>query len=150
MYRVFPCSGGGASDILLAGMSRAAADRPDVISMSFGGIAHGLASDPFGQITDGLGKRGIAVFAANGNDGDRGIGFESTPGIGRSVFAVGSVMNDKFPVTYHAIDLTTRRLRYSSIVNLNGTFIVQVLNFGEGAAQTVGCNQNDYLQLPPV
>jgi hypothetical protein len=36
MYRVFGCSGGAGTDVILAGMLQAAADGMDLISMSLG------------------------------------------------------------------------------------------------------------------
>lgn len=117
MYRVFGCSGDTGADIIIAAMMKAANDGAMVISMSLG--SPGI-NDPFDQVTQGLvEKRGIAIFAAIGNDGDLGIYFASAPGRDTSVFAVGSIMNEKFPVTYQLIDSNGAHLRYSSVVPLN-------------------------------
>lgn len=74
MYRIFPCVGNADTDTILAAMNRAAADGADVLSMSFGQIGTFLRSDPYQLVTDGLASRGIAMFAANGNDGNLGLG----------------------------------------------------------------------------
>jgi len=97
MYRVFGCFGGAASDTILAAMMKAASDGANVISMSFGELS---GDNPFQQVVESLGQKGIAIFAANGNDGNLGTFNPSSPGKEPSVFAVGSIMNEKFPLTY--------------------------------------------------
>jgi subtilisin family serine protease len=99
MYRVFGYNDDTTTDIIIAGMMKAANDSADVISMSLGSRS---IDDPFQQIVQALGQKGIAIFAATGNDGDLGTYNPSGPAREDSVFAVGSVMNEKFPLTYEA------------------------------------------------
>lgn len=54
-------------------------------------------------------------------------------------------MNEKFPVTYQAVDSLGTQLTYSSTsLPINTTLKVQVLNFGGTADQIVGCRPGDY------
>lgn len=46
-------------------------------------------------------------FAANGNAGAAGIYSGDSPAVGSDVFAVGSVDNDKYPVTFQYAPFNT-------------------------------------------
>lgn len=81
-------------------MLRAASDGVDVISISLGQPWEDERSDPYGTITSKLVEQGIAVFSSNSNAAGTGIQSLSTPAIGADVFAVGSVDNEVYPVTF--------------------------------------------------
>jgi Subtilase family/Fn3-like domain len=147
MYRVFGCSGSGSSDIILQAMLQAAADGADVISMSLGSLVSLEVQDPFETVTTALVSQGIAVITANGNDGDYGIYAASAPGTGPSVFAVGSVDNEKFPVTYQLTDSTGRHMRYSAVLPLSSPpegVTVQIMNYGGSLTELLGCYESFY------
>jgi subtilisin family serine protease len=97
VYRVFGCFDDPGFDTIIAAMIKAASNGTDVISMSFGST--GL-DDPLQQVVQALGQKGIALFAANGNSGNLGPHRPASPAREDSVFAVGSVVNEKFPLTY--------------------------------------------------
>ncbi|OAA67489.1 Peptidase S8, subtilisin-related protein [Cordyceps fumosorosea ARSEF 2679] len=90
MYRVFGCSGGTGTDILMAAAARAARDGAQIISCSVGG-AHGWSDDAFsvllGRLAD---QRGIVSAVAASNDGDRGAFFPSGSAAAGSVNAIAS------------------------------------------------------------
>jgi subtilisin family serine protease len=96
-------------------MMMAADDGADVISMSLGSLSPNEEDDPYSIVTAGLNKKGVAVIVATGNDGDLGTYSPSSPGVGSSVLAVGSVDNKNYPVTYQLSDSHGRHFRYSSI-----------------------------------
>jgi subtilisin family serine protease len=111
MYRIFSYTGGAYDDILVKSLLQAAADGPNVISMSFGELWADEASNPYNALATNLVDKGIAVFAANGNDGSYGIFGTSAPALSTNIFAVGSVDNEKYPVTYKLVDPNGRSLR---------------------------------------
>lgn len=54
MYRVFGCSGGAGSDVILSALMKAASDGADVISMSLGLVNPYEFQDPFYTVTEAL------------------------------------------------------------------------------------------------
>ncbi|KAH8807362.1 peptidase S8/S53 domain-containing protein [Xylogone sp. PMI_703] len=147
MYRVFGCAGSADSDIIISALIQAGNDGADVVSMSLGSIAPYESQDPFYDITTALVEQGTAVIAATGNDGDNGIYSPSAPGTGPSVMAVGSVMTDKFPVTYQLTDSNGRHMRYSSVLPLGSSsegLIIQIMNYGGDDTLTTGCYESYY------
>jgi subtilisin family serine protease len=125
MYRVFSCYGVGTTDVILAAMQRAADDGVDIISMSLSVGPDGdwptELNDPLRQTTAGLTQKGIAVIAAQGNEGSHGVNTDSTPAIGVDVIAVGSIANTYFPVTYTGTDTKGRSFKYASVWPINRT-----------------------------
>jgi subtilisin family serine protease len=154
MYRVFGCGPSTEDDVIIQAMLRAASDGVDVISISLGEPWEDETTDPYSIITSKLVAQGIAVFASNRNAADSGVQSLSTPAIGADVFAVGSVDNEKFPVTFQygflpvmdmkagastdsfifrLTDSNGRHLRYSSHLPQDSPLtglIVQVMNYG--------------------
>ena len=107
MYKVFSCvSESTSTDIILAAMIQAASDGVDVISMSLGAMNPFQADSPYTALVDAITSQGIAVIAANGNDGALGTYAQSTPGGVESAVGVGSVTNLKFPTVYNMKDST--------------------------------------------
>ncbi|KAH9219415.1 peptidase S8/S53 domain-containing protein [Leptodontidium sp. 2 PMI_412] len=114
MYRIFGCEGGADDDIIMKTLLKACSDGVDVISMSFGQVWPDEDTNPYSVIADNLLEEGIAMFAATGNSGSWGLMSPSAPSISSSIFAVGSVDNEKFPLTYQLTDSNGRHLRYSA------------------------------------
>lgn len=111
----------------------AAAAGVDAISMSFGQFWYDEDSNPYNVVAANILSKGIAMFAANGNDGSSGIESTSAPAISSSIFAVGSVDNEKFPVTYQFVDNNGRHFRYSAHLPQQSPpegLIVQVMHYG--------------------
>ncbi|CAG8950797.1 hypothetical protein HYFRA_00003013 [Hymenoscyphus fraxineus] len=134
MYRIFGCGGGSDDDIVMKALLRAATDGANVISMSFGHILADEASNPYQPISKSLYEQGIALFASAGNAGSFGIFGPSSPAISTDIFAVGSVDNNKYPVTYALKDSDGRSLRYSANFPQDsppGGLIVQVMSYGK-------------------
>ena len=71
---------------------------------------------------DAITSSGIAVIAANGNDGALGTYAQSTPGGVESAVGVGSVTNLKFPTVYNMKDSTGATFQVSLIPILNCCF----------------------------
>lgn len=126
----------------------AAADGADVVNLSLGVVDPVEEFDPFKTVTDGLVEQGIAVFASAGNDGFFGLYEPSSPGIGSSVFSVGSTDNSKFPTTYTLKDSNGRSLWYSAILPLDSPqdgLTVQVMGFGSELYDDMeGCWLDNY------
>lgn len=114
MYRIFGCEGGADDDIIMKALLKACSDGVDVINMSFGQVWPDEDTNPYSVIADNLLEEGIAMFAATGNSGSWGLMSPSAPSISSSIFAVGSVDNEKFPLTYQLTDSNGRHLRYSA------------------------------------
>lgn len=72
----------------------------------------------------------------------------SAPGSGPDVFAVGSVDNTVYPVTYEARDSNGKGIEYSSVMPLDGPkegLTVLVVNYGSDAEEhLMGCYTADY------
>jgi Subtilase family len=116
MYRIFSCvSESTTTDIIMAAMIQAAADGVDVISMSLGAMAPFQDNTPYTTLVNSITGQGIAVIAANGNDGDLGIYGQSTPASVESALGVGSVTNLKFPVNYNLKDSTGATFQYQAV-----------------------------------
>ncbi|KAH7319128.1 hypothetical protein BKA65DRAFT_569325 [Rhexocercosporidium sp. MPI-PUGE-AT-0058] len=88
MYKVFGCSPGTTSDLVLKGMLAADADDCDIISLSIGTNA-GYHNSLMSVVADRIGHDRTIVIAA-GNSGDEGAFFASSPASGVHAIAVGS------------------------------------------------------------
>lgn len=102
MYRVFSCAAETTSDdLIMAAMIQAANDGVDIISMSLGALNPFEGATPYTDLVNALADAGIAVVAAEGNDGDLGTYSQSAPASVPAALAVGSVTNLKFPTVYN-------------------------------------------------
>ncbi|KAB2572084.1 putative subtilisin-like protease protein [Lasiodiplodia theobromae] len=148
MYRVFGCTGGAHEDVIVAAMQRAADDGPHLISMSLGGYAAwgGDPSSPYLELVAGLKRRGIAVVAAAGNNGESGPFWLSDPAIMPDALAVASVENSEFP-TYELRDDGGESHRYGALYPFpSGNYTAVVA--GDGSAQSeFGCFSENYEAL---
>jgi len=92
-YRVFGCGGSTSSDIMLAAMERALADKMDVLNMSIGS-AFQWPTYPTAVGADRLvTKHGMVVVASIGNNGPNGFFSAGAPGVGANVIGVASFDN---------------------------------------------------------
>lgn len=91
-YRVFGCTGGTPSDILIAAMERALGDGADVVNMSLG-APFGWPETPDAQAATRLVNKGISVVASAGNDASLGLYGVSAPAVGDKVISVASFDN---------------------------------------------------------
>jgi subtilisin family serine protease len=91
-YRVFGCAGSTTSDIMLAAMERAQADRMQVLNMSIGS-AYQWPEYPTAKAASRLVDRGMVVVASAGNDGASGLYSLGAPSVGDKVIGVASYDN---------------------------------------------------------
>ena len=91
-YRVFGCEGSTESDIMLAAMERAFADKMDVLNMSIGS-AFNWPQYPTAVAASKLIDRGMVVVASIGNSGSDGLYAAGAPGLGEKVIGVASFDN---------------------------------------------------------
>lgn len=91
-YRVFGCSGSTTSDIMVAAMERALADKMHILNMSIGS-AYQWPQYPTAQAADRLVKKGMVVVASIGNNGANGLYSAGAPGLGKDVIGVASFDN---------------------------------------------------------
>ncbi|TQV99640.1 subtilisin [Cordyceps javanica] len=90
MYRVFGCSGGTGTDVLMAAAARAAEDGAQIISCSVGG-AYGWSDDGFSHLLSKLAReKGITPVVAAGNDGSRGALYSSGSANSAAVNSIAS------------------------------------------------------------
>ncbi|KAH6707554.1 peptidase S8/S53 domain-containing protein, partial [Leptodontidium sp. MPI-SDFR-AT-0119] len=144
MYRIFGCEGGADDDIIMKALLKACSDGVDVINMSFGQVWPDEDTNPYSVIADNLLEEGIAMFAATGNSGSWGLMSPSAPSISSSIFAVGSVDNEKFPLTYQLTDSNGRHLRYSA--HLPQQSPPEVMHYGADPFWQTGPYIEDYEQ----
>jgi len=112
-YRVFGCDGSTGTDIMVAAMERAYKDGCDAINMSIGG-GSSWAQYPDSVVADALVGKGMAVFSAMGNDGDKGMFQAESPGLARRGFGVASFDNVKFMAYSFKIDGENKELAYAN------------------------------------
>lgn len=93
-YKVFGCTGTVSTDIIVAAMERALADRVDVINMSLGS-SRGWPNSPENEAAARLVRAGITVVASAGNSQADGAFVSGMPGIGRDVIGVASLDNTR-------------------------------------------------------
>ncbi|EKG18014.1 Peptidase S8/S53 subtilisin/kexin/sedolisin [Macrophomina phaseolina MS6] len=103
-------------------------------------------SSPFLDLITGLKRRGIAVIAAAGNDGESTPFFLSSPAIIPDALAVASVENPEFP-TYEVRDSTGETHRYGSLYPFpSGNYTA--VSTGNGTARSeFGCLDENYTGL---
>ncbi|KAM0269816.1 hypothetical protein ACHAQH_009653 [Verticillium albo-atrum] len=93
MYKIFGCSSGTSTDLVLKGLLAADADNCDIVSMSVGsntGYRYAVTS----RIASEVAQDRLVIVAA-GNDGRMGPYFASAPAVGQGVVSVGSVEADQ-------------------------------------------------------
>ncbi|KAI1655013.1 peptidase S8/S53 domain-containing protein [Daldinia decipiens] len=146
MYRVFGCTGGVGSDVLVAGMVRAANDGVDVISISIGGFSPvgNSPRDPYHTLIQSLTDRGIAVVVAAGNDGATSPFSIEAPGNSPAAIAVGSVENTHFQV-FDLVDSNGEVIHYGSVFPFPLNKTLRAILVGDGSEQgDFGCRALDF------
>ncbi|KXH36479.1 peptidase [Colletotrichum simmondsii] len=146
MYRVFGCSGGVGSDVLVAAMMRAASDGAQIISMSIGGFSSvgNSPNDPYHVLIQKLTDSGIAVVAAAGNDGANLPFAVNAPANSPAAIAVGSIENNLFQ-TFEMIDSNGEVIRYGSLYPFSLNRTLTAVHVGDGGVQgNFGCRAADY------
>ncbi|KAL8387692.1 hypothetical protein RB595_009736 [Gaeumannomyces hyphopodioides] len=113
MYRVFGCTGGSSSDVILQATLRAFEDGSDIITGSLGRAAAGWANDPMSLAISRIVDLGVPCTFAVGNrvGGAEGVFGVSAPASGLGVMGITSFENSETP-TY---DSATGQ--YSSVPN---------------------------------
>lgn len=91
-YRVFGCEGSTTSDIMLAAMEMAFADRMDVLNISIGS-AYNWPQYPTAVAASKMVDRGMVVVASIGNNGANGLYAAGAPGLGEKVIGVAAFDN---------------------------------------------------------
>ncbi|PVH78927.1 subtilisin-like protein [Cadophora sp. DSE1049] len=141
MYRVFSCVYDYTDDdIIMAAMIKAANDGVDVISMSLGSLNPFQGATPYTSLVNSITARGIAVVAANGNDGHIGTYGQSTPASVGTALAVGSVTNLKFPSAYTASGSDGNAYEYFSVWPLILPSALTVYSHGVLCTQSAWAN----------
>lgn len=113
IYRIFGCTGGSSSDVILQATLRAFDDGSDIITGSVGRAAAAWANDPMSLVVSRIVEQGVPCTFAMGNlvGGAEGIFGVSAPASGPGVMGITSFENSDTP-TY---DSDTGR--YSSVPN---------------------------------
>nr|WP_255436470.1 S8 family serine peptidase [Tessaracoccus sp. MC1756] len=96
-YRVFGCTGGTDTAVILDAMERAQADGMDVVNLSLGASFQAWAQYPTAAAADRLAASGVIVVAAMGNDGANLGQSLGAPATGRDVIAVAAFENSITP-----------------------------------------------------
>ncbi|TLD11867.1 hypothetical protein PspLS_11287 [Pyricularia sp. CBS 133598] len=102
MYRVFGCTGGSGTDVLIAAAIKAFEDGSDIITGSLG-ITSGWSEDAFAVTMSRMVASGVHVTFAAGNEvgGTEGMFGISSPSTGDGVLAISSYEASLAP-TYDA------------------------------------------------
>lgn len=151
MYRVFGCSGNVGEDVLVSGISLAAEEGADIISISIGGFAPtGTApSNPYSALIQGLTNRGIAVVVAAGNSGEAYPFAVEAPGNSPAAIAVASVENTLFQ-TFELMDSNGYTIRYGSVYPFPSNATLIGIEVGDGSIPgAFGCRAVDFDAVLP-
>jgi subtilisin family serine protease len=92
IYKVFGCSGGVASDVLIAAFNQAYEDGNDIITASIGSSS-GWSENPIAVALQRIVEKGVPVTVAAGNEGNQGMFFAASGAVGKGVTAIASVEN---------------------------------------------------------
>ncbi len=111
-YRVFGCAGPTTTDVLLAAMENAFADRADIVNLSVA-AAFQWPQYPSAQAAARLVRKGVIVVAAAGNDGNLGLYAVGAPSTGRDVISVASFDNRTVNLASFTISPDGRRVGYT-------------------------------------
>ncbi|KAF9870981.1 amidase family protein [Colletotrichum karsti] len=95
LYRIQPCGGSGATDMLINAFFEAANRGVDIISCSFGG-GEAFPEDPWSAVATRLFKNGTYVSLPSGNGGP-GVFSGASPAMADAVTSVGSTDNSVTP-----------------------------------------------------
>ena len=155
MYRVFGCSGGLETDLLVAAMDRASGSGADVVSISIGAAYQfwgGEDGNPYAQIASAIESKNIALVIASGNNGSLGPWRPTQPGTGAGSIAAGSIANTIFPTIYTGTDSRNASFQYSSVWPLQIPDGLNLVVAGQNASATdlesrYGCSQVTYNQI---
>ncbi|KAJ3097025.1 hypothetical protein HDU96_000560, partial [Phlyctochytrium bullatum] len=102
-YRLFGCSGGVGTDIVAAGIFRAAADGSHVINLSLGGgPVFNDGADAYAA--EVVSRTGAIVVASNGNSQSGGIMTNGSPAVSRSAIASASFDNSGLVAPILSVD----------------------------------------------
>ncbi len=95
-YKVFSCQSGlTSSDIIIAAMERALADKMQIVNISIGGFGE-WPQFPDAQAATRLVNKGVVVVASIGNSGEYGLYAGGSPAVGSKVIGVASFDNTHF------------------------------------------------------
>ncbi|KAI9308688.1 peptidase S8/S53 domain-containing protein [Cunninghamella echinulata] len=109
-YRIFGCGGSSSDDIIMKAMERAYNDGMDIINLSLGNV--GWPDSPASVLADKLALQGMAVCAAAGNEGEKGIFEVGAPSLGHHALSIASV--DNTHVLAHTIQLNDKSYGYTT------------------------------------
>jgi subtilisin family serine protease len=112
-YRVFGCNGSTTSDIMVAAMERALADKMQVLNMSIGSSFQ-WPQYPTAQASDRLVNKGVVVVASIGNSGANGVFAAGAPGVGNKVIGVASYDNIMIRLATFTISPDAMKIGYTN------------------------------------
>lgn len=118
-YCVFPANGGASSSDVMRAINAAVEDGNDIINMSLGSSMY---SDPYAKTVDAAYQKGVAIFAASGNEDTDGYSF---PAAYSGAISVGAVDQNSARASFS---------NYGSTVKLSfpGVHIYSTLPSGYG------------------
>lgn len=124
-YRVFGCAGSTHTDVILAAIERAFADRMDIVNLSLG-AGRGWPQDFLSVALSRMLDFGVIPVASAGNDGADGIFAIGSPAAGRNVISVASFDNTHTQRNF--FDVAGRSVGYAA---MGGSVAVPTTGTGE-------------------
>lgn len=151
-YRVFGCEGSTTSDIMLAAMEMAFADKMDILNMSIGS-AYNWPQYPTAVAASKMVDRGMVVVASIGNNGANGLYSAGAPGLGDKVIGVAAYDNTNVFLPYFTVNDTPVgyiTMTYSPEPPTSGTEEIVYLGRGcvDSDTATPGDQTDPYLADP--
>ncbi len=110
-YRILGCQGSTDTDIILKALTKAKADKMNIVNLSIGSNFDSWPSYPDAVAAANLAKAGVVVVVSAGNSGDTGLFSAGSPAVGAGVISVASyeaavvrskaiaIAGDKIPYT---------------------------------------------------
>ncbi|HSK33986.1 MAG TPA: S8 family serine peptidase, partial [Propionicimonas sp.] len=112
-YRVFGCEGGTDTEIILKALTKAKADKMDVVNLSLGSDFDSWPSYPDAVAVANLAKAGVVVAVAAGNSGDTGLFSAGSPAVGAGIISVASYEGEK--IKSRAISVGGAKYAYTAV-----------------------------------
>ncbi|CAO3643911.1 unnamed protein product [Cunninghamella echinulata] len=135
MWRVFGCTGGSASDVIIKAMLKAFEAGCDIISLSLGS-SNAWTESVYSDIVTRISSQGVPVIIAAGNEGSTGAMSVGSPSVSHGALSIASFDSEKrSAAVFQATGSIKSDFEYLSTTDdipKEGTLVIGDKNVGSG------------------